>query len=94
MRGAGMASGMTSGYDSGALTGEGRMVGRAKITAEETAELQRLYSELPSAIAEAAQAVRGEHLSGQALETFLEGDEKVDTIIKRICQLTEEPEAK
>jgi len=70
------------------------MVGRAKITAEETAELQRLYSELPSAIAEAAEAVRAEQLSGQTLETFLEGDEKVDTIIKRICQLTDDSEAK
>ena len=40
------------------------MVGRAKITAEETAELQRLYSELPSAIAEAAEAVRAEQPLG------------------------------
>jgi len=58
------------------------MFGRAKITAEETAELQRLYSELPSAIAEAAVAVRTEQLAE-------DGDEKVDTIIKRICLLTE-----
>ena len=66
------------------------MAENRKITVEETAELQRLYSELPSAIAEAAEAVRAEQLSGPALDTFLEGDEKVDTIIKRICQLTDE----
>lgn len=70
------------------------MVGRKKITLEETAELQRLYSELPSAIAEAAEAVRAEQLSGRALDTFLDGDEKVDTIIRRICQLTDDTEAK
>jgi hypothetical protein len=58
------------------------MAGRAKITPEETVELQRLYSELPAAIAEAGDAVRSE-----------QGDEKVDTIIKRICQLTDESEA-
>jgi hypothetical protein len=66
------------------------MVGNRKITVEETAELQRLYSELPSAIAEAAEAVRAEQLSAPASETSLEGDEKVDTIIKRICQLTDD----
>jgi hypothetical protein len=65
------------------------MVGRPKITPEETAELQSLYAELPGAIAEAAEAARGEPHSGQA-ETPLEGDEKVDTIIKRIVQLTNE----
>jgi hypothetical protein len=70
------------------------MVGRTKITVEETAELQRLYSELPSAIAEAAEAMRAEQRSGQAMEAPHEGDEKVDTIIKRICQLTDESEAK
>jgi hypothetical protein len=69
------------------------MVGRKKINAEETAELQRLYSELPSAIADAAEAVRAEQGSGRA-ETFQEGDEKVDTIIKRICQLTDDSEGK
>lgn len=67
---------------------------RTKITAEETAELQRLYSELPSAIAEAAEAARAEQVSGRPPEAFVEGDEKVDTIIKRICQLTEDPAAK
>jgi hypothetical protein len=69
------------------------MVGRTKITVEETAELQRLYSELPSAIAEAAEAARAEQRSGQAMEPAVEGGEKVDTIIKRICQLTDESEA-
>jgi len=64
-----------------------------KITAEDTAELQRLYAELPAAIAQAAEALRSEQLSGQAVATMLEGDDKVDTIIKRICQLTE-PETK
>lgn len=86
-----MASRITTGYDSGALTGEGHMAGREKITAEETAELQRLYSELPWAIAEAAEAVRAEQRSGRP-EAPLEGDEKVDTIIKRICQLTDDSE--
>ena len=69
------------------------MVGRKKITVEETAELQRLYSELPSAIIEAAEAVRAEQLSGRT-ETYRDGDEKVDTIIKRICQLSDDSEAK
>jgi hypothetical protein len=63
------------------------MVGKRKITVEETAELQRLYSELPSAIAEAAVAVRTEPPSE-------DGDEKVDTIIKRICQLSDDSESK
>jgi hypothetical protein len=66
------------------------------LTAEDTAELQRLYAELPGAIADAAQASHSEQLSGQAVAMLLEGDEKdekiVDTIIKRICQLTQ-PEA-
>jgi methyl-accepting chemotaxis protein len=67
------------------------MSGRAKNTAEETAELQRLYSELPSAIAEAAEAMRAAQQSGRSAEAVPEeGDEKVDTIIKRICQLSEE----
>ena len=67
----------------------------AKITAEETVELQRLYSELPAAIAEAAQAMTAEQFSGQALESLLgQGDEKVDTIIRRICQLSNDAEAK
>jgi hypothetical protein len=75
----------------GALTWEGRMVRRAKNAADETAELQRLYSELPSAIAEAAEAMRAAQQSGRASETVPEeGDEKVDTIIKRICQLSED----
>jgi hypothetical protein len=69
------------------------MVGRKKITVEDTVELQRLYSELPSAIAEAAEAVRAEQLAGRT-EALHEGDEKVDTIIKRICQLTDDSEAK
>jgi hypothetical protein len=63
------------------------MVGNRKITVEETAELQRLYSELPSAIAEAAVAVRTEQLAE-------DGDEKVDTIIRRICQLSDDSESK
>jgi len=67
------------------------MPGDSKNTPEETAELQALYAELPSAIAKAAEAVRAEQLSGKKLETTPEGDEKVDTIIKRICQLTEPP---
>jgi hypothetical protein len=65
------------------------MVGRPKITPEETAELQSLYAELPGAIAEAAEAARTEQRPGQT-ETAFEGDEKVDTIIKRIVQLTNE----
>ncbi len=67
------------------------MAGRSKITPEETAELQTLYAELPGAIAEAAEAARGEQRPGQG-ETPLEGDEKVDTIIRRIVQLTDESE--
>jgi hypothetical protein len=67
------------------------MVGRSKITPEETAELQSLYAELPGAIAEAAEAARAEQRPRQA-EAALEGDEKVDTIIKRIVQLTDESE--
>jgi hypothetical protein len=67
------------------------MGGRSKITPEETAELQTLYAELPGAIAEAAEAARGEQHPGQR-ETPLEGDEKVDTIIRRIVQLTDESE--
>jgi hypothetical protein len=63
------------------------MVGKRKITVEETAELQRLYSELPSAIAEAAVTVRAE-------QTAEDGDEKVDTIIRRICQLSDDSELK
>jgi thioredoxin-like negative regulator of GroEL len=65
------------------------MAGRSKITPEETAELQSLYAELPGAIAEAAEAARTEQRAGQP-EAALEGDEKVDTIIKRIVQLTDE----
>ncbi|HEY2417109.1 MAG TPA: hypothetical protein VGH84_04260 [Steroidobacteraceae bacterium] len=61
------------------------MVRKRKITAEETAELQRLYSELPSAIAEAAVSVHTEPVTE-------DGDEKVDTIIKRICQLSDDSE--
>jgi len=61
-----------------------------QLTAEDTAELQRLYAELPAAIADAAEAVHSEHLSGQAVALLLEGDEQVvDTIIRRICQLTQ-----
>jgi hypothetical protein len=71
------------------------MVERAKISAEETVELQRLYSELPAAIAEAAQAMSAEQYSGQSSEGLLgQGDEKVDTIIRRICQLSNDSEAK
>ena len=54
---------------------------RANISPEETAELQRLYSELPGAIAEAAQ---GAHPSHEADEL---SEEKVDTILRRILQL-------
>jgi hypothetical protein len=60
-----------------------------KSTPEETAELQALFAELPSAIAEAAAAVQADF--GKKPETPVEGDEKVDTIIRRICQLTEPP---
>jgi len=66
-----------------------RMVKRPKITPEETAELQSLYAELPGAIAEAAEAARAEQSPSQP-DAALEGDEKVDTIIKRIVQLTDE----
>jgi hypothetical protein len=69
------------------------MVGRSKITPEETAELQSLYAELPGAIAEAAEAARNEQRPEQS-EAALEGDEKVDTIIKRIVQLTDESDEK
>jgi hypothetical protein len=63
------------------------------LTAEDTAELQRLYAELPAAIADAAEAMHSEHLSDPAVAMLLEGDEQVvDTIIRRICQLTQ-PEA-
>jgi hypothetical protein len=65
------------------------MIRRSKITADDTAELQRLYSELPWAIAEAA---RSDISAPQAPDQPFEGDEKVDTIIRRICQLPEEPE--
>jgi hypothetical protein len=71
----------------GVMTQGGRMVRKRKITVEETAELQRLYSELPSAIAEAAVSVRTEQFAE-------DGDEKVDTIIKRICQLSDDSELK
>jgi hypothetical protein len=65
------------------------MVKRPKITPEETAELQSLYAELPGAIAEAAEAARAEQSPRQP-EAAVEGDEKVDTIIRRIVQLTDE----
>jgi hypothetical protein len=65
------------------------MAKRPKITPEETAELQSLYAELPGAIAEAAEAARAEQSPSQP-DAALEGDEKVDTIIKRIVQLTDE----
>lgn len=71
------------------------MTARAKISAEETAELQRLYSELPWAIAEAsAEAARAERPPGRIADDddALDGDEKVDTIIKRIVQLTQDAE--
>jgi hypothetical protein len=59
-----------------------------ELTTEDTAELQRLYAELPAAIADAAEALQSE-LSGEAVAKLLEDDEKVvDTIIRRICQLT------
>ena len=76
-----------------AMTMGGRMVGRTKLTDEDTVELQRLYSELPSAIAEAAEALQQQRSGQSSPEALREGDEKVDTIIKRICQLTEDPEA-
>jgi len=58
---------------------------RVNISPEETAELQRLYSELPGAIAEAA------HIAHPPQETNELSEEKVDTIIRRILQL-EPPE--
>jgi hypothetical protein len=66
------------------------MAARPKITPEETAELQRLYSELPWAIAEASKAAAEDRPAGQTREQPQDGDEKVDTIIRRICQLTDE----
>jgi hypothetical protein len=72
----------------------GRMAGRKEISAEETAELQSLYAELPSAIAEWAEATRAEQAAKESLGVPTEGDEKVDTIIKRICQLSDDSEAK
>jgi hypothetical protein len=63
------------------------MAERSKITPEETAELQSLYAELPGAIAEAAEAARTEQRAEKA-DSTLDGDEKVDTIIRRIVQLT------
>jgi hypothetical protein len=65
------------------------MVRSPKITPEETAELQSLYAELPGAIAEAAEAARADQRARQP-EAAIEGDEKVDTIIRRIVQLTDE----
>ncbi len=67
------------------------MTKESKNTPEETAELQALYAELPSAIAEATEAARAGQSPGKVLDPPLEGDEKVDTIIKRIIQLTEPP---
>jgi hypothetical protein len=66
------------------------MTKRSKISPEETAELQRLYSELPWAIAEAAKTTSAEQPVDQAQQELQDGDEKVDTIIKRICQLTDD----
>ena len=66
------------------------MTRRSKISDEETAELQRLYSELPWAIAEAGKATQGEQPTDQGDRQLQDGDEKVDTIIKRICQLTDD----
>lgn len=65
------------------------MVRRPKNSAEETAELQRLYCELPWAITEAAKAHDKTQQPDQAAHPLQEGDEKVDTIIKRIVQLSD-----
>jgi DNA-directed RNA polymerase specialized sigma24 family protein len=60
-----------------------------KMTAAESAELQKLYAALPEAIAEAVEALPLEHLSSAEVANLLEGDSEVDTIISRIRQITE-----
>jgi|HubBroStandDraft_1064217.scaffolds.fasta_scaffold109206_2 hypothetical protein len=70
------------------------MVERKKISDEETVELQRLYSELPSVIAEWAEASRTAPIAEDSLNTSGDGDEKADSIIKRIVQLTEDSDPK
>jgi DNA-directed RNA polymerase specialized sigma24 family protein len=60
-----------------------------KMTAAESAELQRLYAALPDAIAEAVEALPLEQLSSAEVASILEGDSEVDTIISRIREITE-----
>ncbi len=52
------------------------------------AELRRLYTELPNAHARAASALRtdppGHILDGEALASFLAGEEKIAAIVRRI----------
>jgi hypothetical protein len=67
------------------------MNGRRKITPEETAELQILYSELPAAIAEAAK--RESATATGTPDGSSDGDEKIDTIIRRIVQLTDDSDS-
>ncbi|MGA2562587.1 MAG: hypothetical protein ABSF96_03410 [Steroidobacteraceae bacterium] len=60
-----------------------------KMTAAQSAELQRLYAALPEAIADAVEALPHEDLSSAAVAKLLEADSEVDTIISRIRQITE-----
>ena len=60
------------------------------ITPEEAAELERLYAELPQAYERAAAALRTEprhRLEGASLARFMEEEEKVATIVRRIKEI-------
>jgi hypothetical protein len=59
------------------------------ISAEDGAELQRLFKEYPIAAARAAEALRsnGLPLEGAALQRFLEEDAKVTAIVRRIKEI-------
>ena len=61
----------------------------------QTAELRQLSAALPKAIDKAAKALGAEELSNAALLDVLEGTAgtEVDTIIQRIRQLADDPEA-
>ena len=62
----------------------------------ETVELRQLSTALPKTIDKAAKPLGAEELSKTALLRVLEGtaETEVDTIIQRIRQLTDDPEAK
>jgi hypothetical protein len=65
-----------------------------QMSAEETVELQHLFSELPSVIAEWAEASRTAPVAEDSLNMSTAGDEKAESIIRRIVQLTDDSEAK